>query len=296
MNPDKRKSIDTFFKAPVKMNTRKSSQTVSSDKDKENDILALIRQDLRDVKERLDQTVKRDEIELLINQIVKTFVNECKKDIEEEVKTRVQQFQSSYNNEIQNLKEKIQAINLENENLLTKLNRCEHENAALKQRVKENEGKITKALIQSNHNEQYSRKTNIKIIGLKEERSENTKEVVKKVFLEKGGIEVEDNEITAVHRIPGRREDHRPILIKFRNTDAKSKVMRKRRMIKEAGGGIRLVDDVTKMNTELITRLKNHDKISGAWYFNSYVYGQHGNKRIRFDIFDDINSKIAMSV
>jgi hypothetical protein len=47
-------------------------------------------------------------------------------------------------------------------------------------------------------------------------------------------------------------------------------------------------------NMGLITRLRNGKELESAWYFNCSVYGKtFDEKRIKFDIFDDINNKIA---
>jgi hypothetical protein len=57
---------------------------------------------------------------------------------------------------------------------------------------------------------------------------------------------------------------------------------------------VRLVDHVTKHNMGLITRLRNCKELESPWYFNCSVYGKtFDEKRIKFDIFDDINNKIA---
>jgi hypothetical protein len=37
---------------------------------------------------------------------------------------------------------------------------------------------------------------------------------------------------------------------------------------------VRLVDDVTKHNMGLITRLRNCKELESAWYFNCSVYGK----------------------
>jgi hypothetical protein len=51
-----------------------------------------------------------------------------------------------------------------------------------------------------------------------------------------------------------------------------------------------MVDDATKHNMGLITRLRNCKELESAWYFNCSVYGKTlDEKRIKFDIFDDIN-------
>lgn len=68
--------------------------------------------------------------------------------------------------------------------------------------------------------------------------------------------------------------------------------MRMRATVKAKGGGSRLADDVTKSNAELITNLLKFEGIESAWYFNGAVYGKYKEKRIRFDICDDIEEKL----
>lgn len=147
----------------------------------------------------------------------------------------------------------------------------------------------TEALRRSNHNEQFSRKTNFKIMGVPEEDRENTWELVKS-FLK---IELADHEMIAAHRIPGAKGKIRPIIVKVLNTSVKSRIMRMRATVKAKGGGSRLADDITKSNAELITNLLKFEGIERAWYFNGAVYGKNKEKRIRFDICDDIEEKLG---
>ncbi|KAH3803410.1 hypothetical protein DPMN_131671 [Dreissena polymorpha] len=60
-------------------------------------------------------------------------------------------------------------------------------------------------------------------------------------------------DIVAIHRIPTKRGQTRPVLVKLRNNSAKYTIMRKRAPMKN--GGYKLVDDVTKPNQGLINRL-----------------------------------------
>ena len=66
--------------------------------------------------------------------------------------------------------------------------------------------------------------------------------------------------------------------------------MRKRLEVKNKG--YRLVYDVTKANVELIKRLSQLDAVQSAWYFNGAVYGKIGDRRMKFDITDDIEKKV----
>ena len=106
-------------------------------------------------------------------------------------------------------------------------------------------------------------------------------------------VTIDEDDVVAIHRIPGREGLERPILIKLKNTDAKAKVMRKRSDLKKVTGGkIRLVDDVTKPNADLITALLAREEIESAWYFNGFVYGQVDGKRVKFDLLDDVDQKL----
>ena len=151
------------------------------------------------------------------------------------------------------------------------------------------------ALRKSNYNEQYSRKNNIKVHGVKEVKGEKVLEAVNKVLQDaKLELEIKEENVVAIHRIPGRKDQERPILIKMKNNSCKATVMRKRSDLKKATGGYKFVDDVTKLNTELIGELLKHPDIQSAWYFNGSIYGQKkdSEKRIKFDLFDDIGRKL----
>ena len=85
------------------------------------------------------------------------------------------------------------------------------------------------------------------------------------------GIEIRRIDIQAIHIIPS-KASLKPVLVKLMNNDTKSKVMRHRKPLNEAGH--RLVDDVTKLNTGLLNRLSNHPKLESAWFFNGSTFGK----------------------
>ena len=57
--------------------------------------------------------------------------------------------------------------------------------------------------------------------------------------------------IQATYRIPSRPNSDRPVLLKDQHSNSKSKLMRVRVAVKSAGH--RLVDDITKLNSKLIS-------------------------------------------
>ena len=110
-------------------------------------------------------------------------------------------------------------------------------------------------------------------------------------LFDKEGITVDPSKIVAIHRIPGKTGHAKPILIKLMNNNEKSKVMTHRTAFKTMGR--RLVDDVTKLNAQLITRLSEHKKIQQAWYFNGSVFGKTTDDvRHKFDLHDNIDAVI----
>ena len=60
-----------------------------------------------------------------------------------------------------------------------------------------------KAEEKSNTNEQYSRKSNIKIFGVKEGDREITSEVVRSMMKDVASIDLAEHYVVACHRIPG---------------------------------------------------------------------------------------------
>ncbi|XP_062588307.1 histone-lysine N-methyltransferase set-17-like, partial [Saccostrea cucullata] len=80
----------------------------------------------------------------------------------------------------------------------------------------------------------------------------------------------------------------------MKNNDKKAHIMRHRSEVKDAPGNVRLGDDVTKENSELIARLLDNEGITSAWYFNGSVYAKVKDKRVKFDILDDIDHKIPL--
>jgi hypothetical protein len=81
--------------------------------------------------------------------------------------------------------------------------------------------------------------------------------------------------------------------MKMRNNTTKTKLMKHRSdMKKKSNGTIRLSDDVTHENSELIKNLLKNSRIKSAWYFNGHVYGLVEDEKVRFDIFDEFDEKI----
>ena len=128
------------------------------------------------------------------------------------------------------------------------------------------------ALQKANYNKQYSCKNNIKIMDIQEKDAEKEQELtatVSRLFAAKN-VQVSPSKIVTIHRIPGRAYQPKPVLVKLTNNNEKTKMMKKYKEFKVQGN--RLVDDVTKMNVDLIKRISEHEAVDQAWYFNGSVF------------------------
>ena len=188
-----------------------------------------------------------------------------------------------------------------NEKLNSRLDLLVYENVQLKEDVEslrnslnECENYAKEALQKSNYNEQYSRKNNVKIMGvveLEDETEESLTDKVMEILATKAKVKVTESKIMALHRIPGKSGMPKPVLLKLMNNSEKTKIMRRRQEMKRAG--YKLVDDVTKSNTKLINKLMLHEEIDSAWYFNGSVFGKTtAGKRHKFDMCSDIDEVI----
>ena len=115
---------------------------------------------------------------------------------------------------------------------------------------------------------------------------------VNKIAKEKLKVTIQPDAIQAIHRIRRKEGQTPPVIVKLKNTEVKSKVMRvKKNMPTE---GLRLVDDISKQNMALIIRLRSSQHFESVWYFNCAVHAKTlAGSRYTFDINDDIEKKIG---
>ena len=192
------------------------------------------------------------------------------------------------------LTEKVKSLEFDKNQLTDRVKQAEKDLKTYKDKLTACEKLAIASAQKSNFNEQYSRKNNVKILNIPEgtyESEQTLTEVVITALLAKGNVDLDPQDIVAIHRIPGKTGVPKPVLLKLKNNSVKTRIMKQRKAMKDAGQ--RLVDDVTKLNTGLIGRLMKHSRIESAWYFNGAVYGKTtGGQRHKFEVYCDINSVI----
>ena len=252
-----------------------------------NQQLEHLSSDLKDTRERVMNLMTKTEVQNFItetvNKVMTSMGNKIEKMIDSKIKDKTKE-----------LEDKISSLEFDKKNLIDRLTKVESTVETQTVRLTELEKVAIASAQRSNYNEQYSRKNNVKILNIEEltTETENTlTETITSTLLSKANIDLDPQDIIALHRIPGKSGATRPVLLKLKNNSVKTAIMKQRQAMKAAG--YRLVDDVTKLNTGLIGRLMKHARIDSAWYFNGAVYGKTTEgRRHKFDIYCNINSVI----
>jgi hypothetical protein len=134
---------------------------------------------------------------------------------------------------------------------------------SIEKRVKACEEAVQTPVVQSDKQEQYTRRENSIMSGLTEMPNEDPEELVRKTFNEKLQLSLKKEDIIVVHRLPARNKDRPhptfPMIIRFKNWNVKYMVMKERKKLK--GSGIALYDDMTIMNMKLLNRAENSGKL-----------------------------------
>ena len=165
------------------------------------------------------------------------------------VKTELGQVTDKLKEEIDELRGTVHDMQLENETLKNELVKIRSE------REIESDN-IISAKHRSIENDQYARRTNIVIYGIKEKDKENTVELVRETIKDKLKMSLNKDEIEVCHRLsPQTRGKVRPIVVRFRFRDTKWDVMKCRKNLK--GTGIVFSEDLCKEMRELLKEL--HD-------------------------------------
>ena len=180
-----------------------------------------------------------------------------------------------------------------------------------KARCNELQLKLEKAQAENNRLEQYSRRSHIRIQGLKLSKNEDTKQAVADFLSQKltnkhgSPIVITRNDLDAAHPLPIRADATStpststanalsytktpPVIVRFHERELRDRVIRARRSLKQTGFTIQ--EDLTAANARLLKQLTlNKKAFSSAWTWGGKVYaipiGQ--SKAKRFDIWETI--------
>ena len=138
--------------------------------------------------------------------------------------------------------------------------------------------------------EQYSRRANIRIHGVKEVPNENVEEVVINVLKEKMKLNIDSDAVDRCHRLGPNSQKNRTIIVKFARYNFKKMVVSGRRELK--GTKIVITEDLTKKRHEVLRRVWKEFGTRDTWTVDGVIYHRDsGNNKLRFETLEDVEKK-----
>lgn len=138
------------------------------------------------------------------------------------------------------------------------------------------------SLLASNDNEQYSRRNNLRICGLRPEKDENCCQAAAKFIKNVLRVTtVTESDIEVAHMTSGSlqstaNQQRRPtVLVRFCRRDKRDVVIRSRRILK--GTQYAVTEDLTGLNVRTMNRLKNHERVNNTWSWNGKIFAALSN-------------------
>ena len=165
------------------------------------------------------------------------------------------------------------------------------------------QNQIKENIVLTNDVEQYSRRLNIRIYGISLNDNESYDETVVSLIKNKLGLECDQNDIESAHPLPSRShpstshssptKQRTSFIVRFRKNQKRIEVLKNRRKLK--GTGISITEDLTSLNSQLLTRLHNHDGIQSSWSWNGQVFAiaRHSGKKFAIKPYSEIDAVLA---
>lgn len=147
----------------------------------------------------------------------------------------------------------------------------------LRKEIEELRSKQQRQSQKQDDNEQYSRKKNIRIGNIKEEKGEDIAQLVVDIA-DKGNVKVSKTSIENCHRLGQERENKsRAVIVRFKSVEDKLEFVKCRKVLKEKDAKIYISDDLTKTRSDIAyaARQMKRNKstnVKGTWVFNGCIY------------------------
>lgn len=147
--------------------------------------------------------------------------------------------------EIQEIKSKVKTVEEENKRLKNKIGRCQQK---------------------LDDYEQYRRRLCLRILGVKESKSECTDNLVLDIFQNKLNLNLNVNDISRSHRTGSLQKNNilpRPIIVQFSSYRTRNLVFTNKKKLKSTG--ITIKEDLTKARAGLLRKATNIHNFQNVW-------------------------------
>lgn len=162
----------------------------------------------------------------------------------------------------------------------------------LQERESSLESQLSHVANMAKDNEQYSRRSNVRISGFDEEQGENCVEKITTFCNEKLNVDISDKNIDRAHRVGKPREGRsRAIIVRFNSHKDKIAVMRQRRELYSSRYYIN--EDLTSRNQHLLYQAKKKCRnVVSAWSRDGKTFAKRASDSIIFRLIsvDDLKT------
>ena len=166
------------------------------------------------------------------------------------------------------LDRRVHDLEEENQKLRQQVSLLESAKVETEEKIEKMRREVQEVKRHAIQNEQYSRRENIRIFGLKGSPGENIEQKVMELSKEIG-VQIPKEEIYAAHRVPS-TVSPQPVIVRFTNRDIKAKILKARRNLK--GKGITIVEDLCHELQGLFNRVNKDERVYKAWSWNGKVF------------------------
>ena len=155
----------------------------------------------------------------------------------------------------------------ENEELKNRLSNLEGEFIQMRENLSNQLFLTQKKVVE---NENYMRKYNMKIYGIKENPREDLKRILIWIIYDKLNIHLQEYDIEVIHRMgKPTKEKIRPIICRFHDRGVKYAVMMQRKSLKNTG--IAFDEDLSNESIAIMKELNKHEKVKNVWSWNGKI-------------------------
>lgn len=159
---------------------------------------------------------------------------------------------------------------------------------SLEDRVSDLEEKNRKLSEKCDALEQYSRRTSVRIIGMKQCDPDRVEEHIKDLFREKLQINIREEAIDRCHSIGKPKNGTHNLIVKFVSYRDRRLVMQNKRKLK--GSKITIVEDLTRMRYNLYREASNRFGYKSVWTMDGVIYILSNGKKMKITTSSDLNS------
>lgn len=124
--------------------------------------------------------------------------------------------------------------------------------------------------------EQYSRRTSIRIFGLKEDRDGKLLDTVMSLLQDRMGTDITSECIDRCHKIGNPINGTVPVIVKFTASEYCQRILHKKKSLKNTG--IAVVEDMTRERYRIFSRAKEWLGKKNVWFLNGAIHAKVTDK------------------